>query len=109
MLAADVVGNYVGGRPDSTTPQRHDFRLQIRNGGLSFGLVWAGYPMPINSATDPRGAGLVGQPVYVTVAVFDDTRRTYAQLVRLDLHRGAVEPAGGPCADSTPPEPYCPR
>jgi hypothetical protein len=109
MASVDVVGVGVGLPGVGAPPIRHDFRLQIRSGTLSYGIAWAGREARINVATDPRGAALVGLPMYVTVAMKDTYGRTLAELVGVDLHRGAAEPAGGPCADSTPPEPYCPR
>jgi hypothetical protein len=107
--SVDVLGLGVGPLAFGAPPIRNDFRLQIRSGTLSFGIAWTGREARINTATDPRGAALVGLPMYVTVAMKDMYGRTVAELVGVDLHRGAAELAGGPCADSTPSEPYCPR
>ena len=109
LIAENPVAPRVGAIPFNPALQPNDFVLTLRETTLSFGMAWEGNTPRINSAIDPLGANLYGRPLYLTVVARDGGRDSVIRLASVTVRRNPFPTGGGPCADATPPEPYCPR
>jgi hypothetical protein len=108
-ISDSIITPRVGAAFASTTLQPNDFRLTLRDNVVSFGMAWPGFTPRVNTGLDPSGASLYGVPMYLTVASRDVGGDTVSRLASARVRRSTFTTGGGPCADSTPPEPYCPR
>jgi hypothetical protein len=108
-ISDSIITPRVGAAFASTTLQPNDFRLTLRDNVVSFGMAWPGFTPRVNTGLDPSGASLYGVPMYLTVASRDVGGDTVSRLASARVRRSTFTTGGGPCADSTPPESYCPR